>query len=54
MKTDVLVIGAGPAGMIAAATAAKRGLSVTVLEKNAAPGKKLAITGKGSIRHLET
>ena len=47
MKTDVLVVGAGPAGLTAAAYAAKRGLDVTVLEKNAVPGKKLAITGKG-------
>jgi len=47
MKTDVIVIGAGPAGLTAAAFAAKRGLSVTVLEKNPVPGKKLRITGKG-------
>ena len=47
MQTDVLVIGAGPAGLMAAAEAAKWGLSVTVLEKNAVPGRKLRITGKG-------
>ena len=47
MKTDVIVIGAGPAGLTAAAFAAERGKSVAVLEKNAAPGKKLRITGKG-------
>lgn len=47
MKTDVIVIGAGPAGLTAAAFAAKRGLKVTVLEKNSVPGKKLRITGKG-------
>ncbi|MBQ3151698.1 MAG: NAD(P)/FAD-dependent oxidoreductase [Clostridia bacterium] len=43
----VIVIGAGAAGMIAAGTAAKRGLKVTVLDKNSRPGKKLRITGKG-------
>ena len=47
MKTDVLVIGAGPAGLMAAAEAASRGKSVLVLEKNRLPGRKLRITGKG-------
>ena len=44
---DVAVIGAGPAGMIAAATAANRGKSCILFEKNEKPGKKLYITGKG-------
>ena len=43
----VVVIGAGPAGMMAAITAARNGRSVTLIEKNASPGKKLLITGKG-------
>ena len=47
MQYDVIVIGAGPAGLMAAATAARRGKRVCVLEKNAFPGKKLNITGKG-------
>ncbi|MCH5197401.1 MAG: NAD(P)/FAD-dependent oxidoreductase [Oscillospiraceae bacterium] len=47
MKTDVIVIGAGPAGLTAAAFAANRGRKVIVLEKNPFPGKKLRITGKG-------
>ena len=47
MKFDILVIGGGPAGMMAAGTAASRGLSVCLLEKNASLGKKLRITGKG-------
>ncbi len=43
----VAVIGAGPAGMMAAITAAKNGASVTLYEKNEKLGKKLFITGKG-------
>jgi len=46
-KYDCIVIGGGPAGMFAAATAAGRGLSVLLLEKNDRLGKKLLITGKG-------
>jgi len=43
----VFVIGGGPAGMIAAANAAKCGHSVTLFERNEKLGKKLYITGKG-------
>lgn len=46
-KFDVAVIGAGPAGLIAAGTAAHLGLSVALIEKNPAPGKKLLLTGNG-------
>ncbi|MCQ2772440.1 MAG: NAD(P)/FAD-dependent oxidoreductase [Bacilli bacterium] len=45
MKT--LVIGSGPAGLIAASTAANKNNQVIVLEKNEKAGKKLFITGKG-------
>lgn len=44
---DVVVIGGGPAGMMAAGRAAERGLSVLLLEKNAVLGKKLLLTGGG-------
>ncbi|MDD3243188.1 MAG: NAD(P)/FAD-dependent oxidoreductase [Eubacteriales bacterium] len=44
---DVLVIGGGPAGMMAALTAAQGGARVTLLERNEKLGKKLYITGKG-------
>ena len=47
MTADFLVIGGGPAGMMAAHTAALYGLSVVLLEKNGETGKKLRITGKG-------
>ena len=47
MASDILVIGGGPAGMMAAITAARAGKSVILLEKNDRLGKKLLITGKG-------
>ena len=43
----IAVIGAGPAGLLAAAEAAKAGASVTLFDKNEKAGKKLYITGKG-------
>lgn len=44
---EVLVIGGGPAGMMAAIMAARHHNKVTILEKNNKLGKKLYITGKG-------
>jgi predicted Rossmann fold flavoprotein len=44
---DVAVIGGGAAGMLAAGSAAERGLRVILLERNARLGKKLGITGDG-------
>lgn len=44
---DVLIIGGGPAGMMAAITAAENGADVALLEPNERLGKKLNITGKG-------
>jgi predicted Rossmann fold flavoprotein len=44
---DVIVIGGGPAGMMAAGKAAELGARVLLVEKNPAPGKKLLITGGG-------
>ena len=43
----ILVIGGGPAGMMAAGVAAENGADVVLLEKNEKLGKKLYITGKG-------
>jgi predicted Rossmann fold flavoprotein len=43
----VIVVGGGPAGMMAAATAAENGAKVTLLEKKEQVGKKLKLTGKG-------
>ena len=44
---NVIVIGGGSAGMMAAITAAEYGNNVTIIEKNSDFGKKLLITGKG-------
>ncbi len=46
-SADVLVIGGGAAGLMAAGTAASCGKSVILIEKNRILGKKLLITGKG-------
>lgn len=44
---DVIVIGAGPAGLLAAGRAAELGAKVLILEKMRQEGRKLLITGKG-------
>jgi len=44
---DVIVIGGGASGMMAAGRAAERGLRVLLIEKNKDLGKKLSITGGG-------
>ena len=46
-RLDVIVIGGGAAGMMAALQAAWAGAQVTLLEKNEKLGKKIYITGKG-------
>jgi hypothetical protein len=47
MHYDVMVIGGGAAGMMAAGFAAKNGNNTILIEKNPVLGKKLLITGKG-------
>lgn len=47
MKYDLIVIGGGPAGMMAAGRAGELGARVLLLEKNKSLGLKLLITGKG-------
>jgi predicted Rossmann fold flavoprotein len=44
---DVIVIGAGPAGLLAAGRAALAGARTLLLEKMDRPGRKLQLTGKG-------
>ncbi len=47
MKRQVLIVGAGPAGMAAALAAAEAGADVALLERRPKPGKKLLATGNG-------
>ncbi len=47
MKYDVIIIGAGAAGLFCAMTAGKRGRKVLVLEHNAQVGRKILISGGG-------
>ena len=44
---DVIIIGAGAAGLMAAVSASSIGKKCILLEKNKIPGKKLLVTGKG-------
>lgn len=44
---DVIVVGAGASGMMAAFAAAKNTNNVIIIERNEKPGKKIFITGKG-------
>ena len=47
MPCKVIVVGAGAAGMMAAGYAGYYGCDVLLIEKNARPGRKILITGKG-------
>ncbi len=47
MKTSLLVVGGGAAGLMAAGTAANEGVETIVLERNERPARKVMITGKG-------
>jgi predicted Rossmann fold flavoprotein len=47
VKRDVIVVGAGAAGLMCAMVAGKRGRSVLVLEHAERPGKKILISGGG-------
>ncbi|MDR0300376.1 MAG: NAD(P)/FAD-dependent oxidoreductase [Streptococcaceae bacterium] len=46
-KFDVIVVGAGPSGMMAAIAAAENGVKVALIDKNKNVGKKLLLTGGG-------
>ncbi|AIY63902.1 BaiN/RdsA family NAD(P)/FAD-dependent oxidoreductase [Pseudoalteromonas piratica] len=47
VQVDVLVIGAGAAGLMCAAQAGYRGRSVTVIDMGKKPGRKILISGGG-------
>jgi len=44
---DIVIIGGGPAGMIAGISAKNNKNKVCILEKNSSLGKKLLLSGKG-------
>lgn len=46
-KRDVVIIGAGPAGIMAAITASERGRQVMLVDRNPQIGRKLLSTGNG-------
>ena len=46
-RPEVLVIGAGASGTVAAICLAQAGLSVTLLDKNESPARKIRVTGNG-------
>lgn len=51
MQEEVIVIGAGASGMMAAVTAAGEGCKVLVLEQLSQPGKKIYATGNGKCNY---
>lgn len=54
MEHEVIVIGAGAAGMMAAVALAERGIDTALLEANDMPGKKLLATGNGKCNFTNT
>jgi predicted Rossmann fold flavoprotein len=46
-KSDLIIVGGGASGIMAAGIAASKGISVLVFEKMSSPARKLKITGKG-------
>jgi len=47
LEYDVIIAGAGAAGLVAAIAAARKGKSVLIIEKNTKAGKKILATGNG-------
>ncbi|NCC87401.1 MAG: NAD(P)/FAD-dependent oxidoreductase [Clostridia bacterium] len=47
MSNNIIIVGGGAAGLIAAGTAAQQGCNVTIIERNDRVGRKIMITGKG-------
>ena len=53
-NNKILIIGAGASGLMAAFSAAINNASVTVIDHNAEPGKKLLLTGNGRCNYTNT
>jgi uncharacterized flavoprotein (TIGR03862 family) len=49
ISTDIAIIGAGPAGLMAAERLSGRGLKVTVFDAMATPGRKFLMAGRGGL-----
>lgn len=49
MKKRVVIVGAGPAGLIAAETLAQAGVAVEIFDRMAAPGRKFLMAGRGGL-----
>ncbi len=47
IQTDICIIGAGPAGMMAALRAANSSKKIIIIESNTTTGRKLLLTGRG-------
>ena len=52
-RRDVVVVGAGAAGMMCAAQAGKRGRSVLILDHATVPGEKIRISGGGRCNYSD-
>lgn len=53
-KQNIIIVGGGASGMIAAVVAARNGQKVTILERNSRIGKKILVTGNGRCNYTNT
>ena len=49
---DIIIIGAGPSGLMCAINAKNKNNKVTIIEKNNKAGKKLLLTGNGKCNYF--
>lgn len=53
-KSNIVIIGGGASGMLAASVAANNGANVTIIERNNRIGKKILVTGNGRCNYTNT
>ena len=53
MHVDVIILGAGAAGMMAAIEAGRRGRRVLIIDHAKAPGEKIRISGGGGVSEVQ-